>query len=161
MLLKDLLNKHNVDYNNPLIQRALTCASYKKVINQEERRNVSDDEVNTPMATYGDVILKYILTDFLYEKVESITEEKIELEKDEFLVSNIARVLDLVPHLRIDDEDLNIPRDYNYEDDSHKYIATAVEALIAAFHIIKGKNFDLTINFVKDLYVQSELSNYY
>ena len=62
-------------------------------------------------------------------------EEKKKYESDEALVKNIAKNFQLLMYIRYDEKDDNIPKNYEYKDEKHKYIATAVEALLAAFYL--------------------------
>lgn len=160
MDLKNILNKHEIDFNHELIQRALTTVSYKQVIQRKEKRVLKDYDVNITLSTYGDVILKYILTDLLFAiNSESITITKSEFEEDKFLVNYVARNINLLEYVKKDETDKNIPLNYDYakvkNNNSYKYLATTVEALIGAVHIINNKDFSKTRMFVEDLYISS------
>lgn len=157
MDLRLILNKNNIDYNHELIQKALLSKSYKQVVQRREKRNLKDYEVNVLLATYGDVILKYILTDILFSvNDERLTETKSFYEEDEFLVKEVARNINLLEYVLYDKQETSIPVNYEYtkakNGSSHKYLATTVEALIGAVHLINNKDFSKTKDFVMDLY---------
>ena len=50
-------------------KKALTVKSYKQI-----ETDLTDDDVNSELATYGDALLKYALSERLYGTVENITE---------------------------------------------------------------------------------------
>lgn len=130
-------------------QTALTANSYKNV-----DHNVPDSDVNNEMATYGDALLKLALCQILFEEnVKNITEEKKNYESDDVLVRVVAEKYSLIQYIRFDRGNKNIPQNYNYEkkgDDSpHKYIATAVEALLAAIYLDHNKDFDFVVDIVR------------
>ena len=64
-----------------------------------------------------------------------------------------AKYYDLLKYIKKDDNDKNKPNDYNYElhknKNPHKYIATAVEAMIGAICIEENKNIELIIPLLK------------
>lgn len=106
------------------------------------------------MATYGDALLKLALCQILFEEnVKNITEEKKNYESDDVLVRVVAEKYSLIQYIRFDRGNKNIPQNYNYEkkgDDSpHKYIATAVEALLAAIYLDHNKDFDFVVDIVR------------
>jgi dsRNA-specific ribonuclease len=68
------------------------------------------------------------------------------------LVESIARHYKLLEYIRFDKSDKNIPQNYDYKgpskhgkDSPHKYIATAVEALIAAIYLDNKEDFSLVV----------------
>ena len=74
------------------------------------------------------------------------------LKSDEVLVEVIARHYELLKYICFDNNDGNIPQDYDYRKPSKKrkvsrskYIATAVEALIAAIYLDNEENMDLIL----------------
>jgi dsRNA-specific ribonuclease len=122
------------------IQQALTDTSYKKLY-QKTNHNSFLGKVNFDLATYGDAILKMVLCKILFEEgVDKITVKKEAYEKDKVLVQKIASYYDILSYMRFDKDDSNLPQDYNYNDsisnakNPHKYIATAVEACLAAIY---------------------------
>ncbi len=123
-------------------ERALTSASYRNKDHTLEDRNT-----NCELATYGDALLKFVLSEMLLDQVDNITEEKKNYESDEVLVKVIARHYDLCGYIRLDDSNADIPRDYEYKKNAnhespHKYIATAVEALLAAYYLDHEKKLE-------------------
>jgi len=115
------------------VQRALTDRSYKK-----NNPLLRDEDVNSSLATFGDSIIKYCLSLILLDKVDKLSKEKEKYETDEFLVKTIAKHYKMLDHIRKDTSDDNIPNNYNYSKkkggSSHKYIATAVEAMVGAIY---------------------------
>ena len=115
--------------------RALTAKSYKNV-----DRNLLNTQTNDELATYGDALLKFLLCEELLDdnNPEGLSVSKAHYESDRVLVDKVARHYDLIKYIRFDRENRHIPQNYDYEDDSHKYIATALEALIGAHYKIYG-----------------------
>ena len=152
--------------------RALTDKSYKKTYQKNYQKELSDCEVNTELATYGDAVLKLALCEILWtEGVKNLTEVKKEYESDEVLVKHIASHYDILKFLRFDEEDENIPKDYCYEKgensknipkdycnvdkkgknskNKHKYIATAIEACLGGMYMDDTVSWDDIIEIVK------------
>lgn len=129
-----------------LIKRALTDKSYKKVYQKLNCQVLSENLVNFELATYGDAILKMgLMQIFIRDEIEKPTEFKKKYESDEALVKYIAKRYDILKRLNYDKEAITI-KDYNYDDyykydktgkrkgNLCKFIATAVEAVIAAIY---------------------------
>lgn len=142
-IFENYLNNKENDKNKDI---ALTSRSYKNI-----DHSLNDEEINDKfLATYGDALLKLALCKILYEeKVEKITEEKKKYECDEVLVSFVAKNYDLLSYIKYDDKDEKIPKDYDYKNESYKYIATAVEALLAAFYLENKENFSSVVELVR------------
>ena len=121
--------------NNETIKRALTDNSLRNV-NHELKKS----DTNLELATYGDAIIKMCLSKLLLDDVSNITLEKSKYESDKFLVERVAKKYDLVKYIKKDNKDERMPNDYNYGDgrkknnNPRKYIATAVEAMVAAIY---------------------------
>lgn len=118
-----------------LIERALTDRSYKK-----ENPYLKDENVNYSLATFGDSIIKGCLSRILLDKVDKLSEEKKKYETDEFFVRTIAKHYSLIDYIRKDKTDPKMPNDYEYSSEKkgrepHKYIATAVEAMVGAIYL--------------------------
>ena len=118
-----------------LIKRALTDKSYKNVI-----LSLKAEDTNFSLAAYGDSIIKMCLSKvFFDEGVEKITQERTKYESDEYLVKRVAKHYNLLTYILKDPNDKKMPDDYNYMakkgNNPHKYIATAVEAVIAAIYL--------------------------
>ena len=135
--------------NNPktgLQKQALTDKSYKKTPNNQ------DCKINFELATYGDAILKCALCKIYFERENKdnfgfkgkLTEWKKQYESDEVLIKLIARHYDILNFLNFDSGDTKKPQDYKYEDKNakrrYKYIATAMEACVAAVYIENGES---------------------
>lgn len=138
------------DPKTDLQKQALTDKSYKKTPNNQ------DCKINFELATYGDAILKCVLCKIYFEKEDEdednfgfkgkLTEWKKQYESDEVLVKFIARHYDILNLncLNFDRGDTKKPHDYDYQGKNakrrYKYIATAMEACIAAVYIENGEN---------------------
>ena len=130
---------------------ALTDKSYKKVYQKQYKKELTDDKVNTELATYGDAVLKLALCEILWEnKTKVLTEEKKKYESDEILVKIIAKHYDILSLLRFDKKDKNIPQNYDYNNDNHKYIATAIEACLGAMYLDKSVSWRDIVSVVKN-----------
>lgn len=134
------------DPKTDLQKQALTDKSYKKMPNNQ------DCKINFELATYGDAILKCVLCKIYFEREDEdnfgfkgkLTEWKKQYESDEVLVKFIARHYDILYFLNFDRDDTKKPHDYDYQGKNakrrYKYIATAMEACIAAVYIENGEN---------------------
>lgn len=138
-LFKKWLNKKN---ESSWIRRALTDSSYKNEF-QRENREEYKEQINTDLATYGDALIKFCYTEILLDKSKKLTEERAHYESDNYLVKYVAKQYDLLNYIMKDGEDENLPNDYDYENNvsennnRHKYIATAVEAMIGAIYKVE------------------------
>lgn len=145
---EDLFEKYLNKKESKWIKRALTDKSFKKVYEKENKTSYPDKD-NSDLATYGDAVIKLGYLEILFDKEEKLTIKKSKYESDEYLVKVVAKYYDLLKYIKKDDNDKNKPNDYNYEHkknkNPHKYIATAVEALIAAIYIEEGKNLNSII----------------
>ena len=140
--IEELLNNPR----NGLQKQALTDKSYKKTPNNQ------DCKINFELATYGDAILKCVLCKIYFEREDEdnfgfkgqLTEWKKQYESDEVLVKFIARHYDILNFLNFDRDDTKKPHNYDYQGKNakrrYKYIATAMEACIAAVYIENSEN---------------------
>ena len=134
------------DPKTDLQKQALTDKSYKKTPNNQ------DCKINFELATYGDAILKCVLCKIYFEREDEdnfwfkgkLTEWKKQYESDEVLVKFIARHYDILNSLNFDRDDTKKPHDYDYQGKNakrrSKYLATAMEACIAAVYLENGEN---------------------
>lgn len=151
--IEELLNAKKNDRATPLQLRALTDKSYKN----KTMHSQNNDEINFELATYGDAILKCILCKIYFEREDEdnfgfkgkLTEWKKQYESDEVLVRVVAKHYKLLKFLKYDKKGNGKPKEQkprNYkhkgqnDKDRHKYIATAMEACIAAVYIENGEN---------------------
>ena len=152
----DLFEKWLNETNSKWIKIALTDNSYKQIYRKEKREELSNNKVNSDLATYGDAILKVCLMKILIERnEEKLTEQKKIYESDRSLVKYIAPKYDLINKIYMDKE----KKTHSYNYDSYynstktknrcKYIATCVEALIAAIFIEENCELDPIINLVE------------
>ena len=132
-------------------KQALTDTSYKNI-----DHSLSDDDTNFELATYGDAVLKLALCKIYREYKENglrfsenLSDWKKKYESDEVLVQVIAKHYNVLNFLRYDKKgngkpEEQKPQDYDHkgqnDNDRHKYIATAMEACIAAVYIENGEN---------------------
>ena len=123
------------------VHRALTDKSYKTEFEREKHKPF-DEDVNTDLGTYGDGVIKLAFLELLLDSGDKLTEEKSQWESDKYLVEKVAKHYQLIEKKLIhkNTKDKNLPDDYDYEDtpgknkNRHKYIATAVEAMIGAIY---------------------------
>ena len=142
------------------VKRALTDRSYKKEYQREKGRILPKDETNEDLATYGDAAIKLGYLDIMLDKVKQPSKDKQKLESDEFFVTVIAKHYKLLNYIRIDSSDNKIAIDYVYNKKNepkksnarnpHKYIATAVEAMIGAIYIEEGKKLEPIIELLRE-----------
>ena len=149
--MMDKFGEYVKDEGHLTRQQALTSKSYKNV-----DHSLQDQNTNCELATYGDALLKLAYCRILFEEdPKNITIKKQTYEADKVLVEVIAKHYNLLEHLLFDEKDCNIPKDYKYrepkkgKDSSSKYIATAVEALLAAFYLDNENNLELVLEIVK------------
>ena len=132
--------------DNELIECALTDKSYKSVYSKVHHKELPENKTNFKLATYGDAILKMCIMGILYDKrIEKPTEEKKKYESDKALVL-IAKKYNLLDRIKTNGERA---KSYDYEHNKTKkgnkckYIATCVEAIIAAIYINTGNLYKL------------------
>ena len=132
--------------DNELIECALTDKSYKSVYSKVHPKELPENKTNFKLATYGDAILKMCIMGILYDnKIEKPTEEKKKYESDKALVL-IAKKYNLLDRIKTNGERV---KSYDYEHNKTKkgnkckYIATCVEAIIAAIYINTGNLYKL------------------
>lgn len=76
----------------------------------------------------------------MLDTVKQLTEEKKKYESDKVFVEKIAKHYELINYIDFDKDDSKIHHDYYYEESKaenrnpHKYIATALEAMIGAIY---------------------------
>lgn len=110
--------------------------------------------MNTELATYGDAVLKLALCQILWgSNISKFTEKKQKYEEDETLVKVVAKYYNLLDFIKFDDKK---PKDYNYlksdtkknGKNTHKFIATAVEACLGAIYV-EGNDMVKVVEIVK------------
>ena len=144
----DLFEKWLNNKDSKWIEIALTDSSYNNYRKRGIRKNnpryaevQKDLPVNKDLALVGDALINFVYSVYLFNKgTYKLTEVKKDYVSDEHFVSHIAKHYDLLNHIMKDDEDKNLPNDYKYDTtqsksgNSHKYIATCVEAIIGAIY---------------------------
>lgn len=113
-------------YIQSMINKAFACELNKNKYNNPDIKD------NRSLATIGDVVLKLIITKFLYTEDKNITSEgltnkKKEQENNKFL-QEIGQKLNLK----------NISFSSNNEVNGKKALATLLEALIGAIYLDRG-----------------------
>lgn len=133
----DLFEKWLKKNESPNVKRALTAASYKQIDHQLTDKDVADD-----LATYGDALIRCYYVYKFMDKCEKLSQEVEKYITDERWVKVIAKHYDLIEFMKFDRSDKKIPQNYEYKKpckknktSPHKYIATAVEAMIAAIYL--------------------------
>ena len=135
-----------------LQKQALTDKSYKNKTTHSQ----NNDEINFELATYGDAVLKLALCKVYRDKKnagikfsDNLSQWKEKHESDEVLVRVIAKHYNLLNFLRYDEKgngkpEEQKPQDYDHkgqnDKDRHKYLATAMEACIAAVYLENSEN---------------------
>ena len=163
---EEYLNKKENEYNIKLALTDTTAVTLKKSgINKKNKEfeAVNSQESNKQLSTLGDSIIKFYLCSYFYEKKENKSEKKKYYETDEFLVSVIAKHYNILD--KLDYDSTKKPNDYNYikrgktstgknkkSKNDHKFIATAVEAMIGAIYWINkdGNWFDEISTILKE-----------
>lgn len=140
----DLFEKWLNNKESKWIKRALTDPSFNNFRSKGIRKNDPRfKELSTPLpdnkdlALLGDAIIRFIYANYLLDKVDHISIEKAKVESDKYLVEVVAKHYNLLDYIQKDFDDWKLPSNYNYRDsiglkNRHKYIATAVEAVIGA-----------------------------
>ena len=150
--MQDKFSEYLNDESQFTRQKALTANSYKNVDHY-----LQDKDTNCELGTYGDALLKCAFCKILFDKdVSNITVEKQKYESDRVFVEIIARHYKLLKYIHFDKSNNDIPRDYDYRESSKKgkdspskYIATAVEALIAAIYLDNNEDFSVVVEIAK------------
>ena len=143
------------------VKRALTDRSYKKEYQRKEGETLPEDKTNEDLATYGDAVIKLGYLEILfYTPGIQLTEEKKKYESDEFFVTVIAKHYKLLHYILTDSSDSYIVKDYDYNKkkepkksnarNPHKYIATAVEAMIGAIYMEEGKKLEPIVELLRE-----------
>ena len=134
-LFEEYLNKKG---KSKWVDRALKDNSYRNVDHSLNRQDINRD-----LATYGDGVIKLCYLELMLDKESKLTIEKSKVESDEYLVDTIARHYELLKYIETDLNNKDLKRNYDFikpskteggnkKDSPHKYIATAVEAMIGA-----------------------------
>ena len=139
------------DPKTDLQKQALTDTSYKNI-----DHSFSDYDTNFELATYGDAVLKLALCKIYRDRKnagikfsDNLSKWKEKHESDEVLVRVISKHYNLLNFLRYDEKgngkpEEQKPHDYDYQGKNakrrYKYIATAMEASIAAVYLENGEN---------------------
>lgn len=136
---KEYINRVNDSIH---IERALTTQSYKNKYLRENSKPLPR-KTNFELATYGDAILKLILCEIYFDKIDKLTEYIKKYLTDKVLVEVIAKHYSILEYLFLDDQDINIKKDYVWDEkNNHKYIADAIEAMIAAIYL-ESKDYNI------------------
>ena len=145
-LFEEYLKKEN---SSIWVKRALTDSSYKRKY-EEDNNKKYQGQTNKDLATYGDAVIKLCILELKLDQTDNLTIDKSFIESDENLVRVIAKHYNMLEYIHTDTKNKNIKRDYNFikpnktsgnyrKASPHKYIATAVEAMIGAIYKEEGK----------------------
>ncbi len=95
-----------------------------------------EGETNENLAVYGDAVLRLALTELLIEEgTENLEEEKKVYDADGPLVDIIARRYQFLNNLRYNIRSKTLKKNYDYEGDSHKYLANGIKACLGALYL--------------------------
>lgn len=131
-----------INIDRPYIKRALTSKSYKNVDHK-----LKDSDTAFELATFGDALIRFCYAKMLFiDECDKLSKEIEKYVTDERFVTVIAKHYELLKFIQYDVNDSSIVCDYNYikplktkgknkKESPHKYIATAVEALIGAIYL--------------------------
>ena len=114
--MDDLFGKWLNNKESKLIKIALTDKSYKNYFQRKNKTEYSD-EINNDLSTLGDAVISLCYIDLLYGSCKELSEERKKYVTDKVLVSVIAKYYGLVRKIKKDDNDSNMPKDYEYVDD--------------------------------------------
>lgn len=137
--------------SSDIVDRALTDQSQKNV-----DHDLADEKTNSDLATVGDAIIRFLFTLVFFEDNEpAISSKRQKYESDKALVNVVARNYDMLEYIDFDKNNEEMPQDYDYKPGNkkhkskHKYIATAVEAMIGAIYLTDKNN----LGKIKELFV--------
>lgn len=149
----DIFEEYLRKTDNELVRRALTDRSYQAYLREKVKKDDPNHfAVNQPiptnfkMATFGDTVLKMFITEHIWDMSANPTAERALLESDLVLVEVIGRHYEILNFMHYHETDRNIPHHYNYlsfkqrERNRCKFIATCVEAMIAAIYLDAEEN---------------------
>ena len=134
-LFEEYLNKKET---SKWVKRALTDKSYKHYYEELNGKPYLGKH-NKDLGTYGDRVISLCFVELMLDKESKLSIEKAKVESDEYLVKTIAKHYNLLKFIDTDENNNDLPRNYDFikpakknKDSPHKYIATAVEAMIGA-----------------------------
>lgn len=115
--------------DSQIITQALTCSGFAK-----EYNDVSNDKIldHDGLATFGDALLKALISESLFKNDPSITRGSLTDEKR--MLENNPELQSIGKQLKID----TILFQRNNEISGNKKLATAIEALIGAIYLSNG-----------------------
>lgn len=145
----DLFEKWLNNKDSKWMEIALTDRSFNNYRKRGIRKNdplyaevQKDLPENKDLAVVGDAVINLVYSKYLFTKgTNKLTEVKKDYVSDEHFVSHIAKHYDLLNYIKKDIDDKKLPNDYKYDTtqsengNSHKYIATCVEAVIGAIFL--------------------------
>lgn len=112
-----------------IITQALTCSGFAKEYNDVSNHKILDHD---GLATFGDALLKALISESLFKNDPSITRGSLTDEKR--MLENNPELQSIGKQLKID----TILFQRNNEINGNKKLATAIEALIGAIYLSNG-----------------------
>lgn len=141
-MAKDLFESYLKLQENPLIQAALTDASFRCEY-QRTTKCIYTGATNAGLATLGDALLKAALCEILFSEGEHRLSACTAYLTNQVLVEKIGAHYDIVRYLRYDQRNPYREETSWYQErypQFHpKWIATAVEAVLGAIFLISGR----------------------
>ena len=134
--MDDLFERWLNNKDSKLIKIALTDKSYKNYYQRKHKAEYKG-KTNNDLSTLGDAVISLCYIDLLYGDCKELSEERKKYVTDKVIVSVVAKHYGLINYINRDKDDKIIPNDYDYKKGKrsrHKYIATAVEAVIGAMY---------------------------
>ena len=130
---------------------ALVCASYKPIYERRHGKALTDERINTELATYGDALLRFALLSLFLPRANEVklSEHIKPYLTDQYLIETVAKHYHLLDSILFDRDNPSIPKRYVfYKNDRTKYIATTVEAILGAIYL-EGRDMDAILALVK------------
>lgn len=135
--------------DSQLLKLALADPSYRNYVAFQAL------STNESLSTFGDVILRFVLAEQIYDEGKGSASERRKIfENNHYLVSVIAKHYSLLDILRYDRNDIHKQAGYSWDTSAsrsvsnrrkpnpQKYIADAMEAVLAAYYLDCNRDID-------------------
>lgn len=143
--------------DSELLKLALTDPSYRNYIACQGL------STNGSLSTLGDAILRFVLAEQIYDEGKGSASERRKIfENNHYLVSVIAEHYSLLDILRYDRNDVHKQAGYPWDisasrsisnrkkSNPQKFIADAMEAVLAAYYLDNNRNLDIIRTLIKE-----------
>ena len=143
--------------DSQLLKLALTDPSYRNYVAFQAL------STNESLSTFGDAILRFILAEQIYDEGKGSASERRKIfENNHYLVSVIAKHYSLLDILRYDRNDIHKQAGYSWDTSAsrsasnrrksnpQKYIADAMEAVLAAYYLDCNRDIDRIRSLIKE-----------